>query len=154
MYQFRPLMAQDLSWLDHAASLGAWESMSPEQRMKVHPLAAAQQAAIQLRQLLSTPGVGGIAALQGPFPVGYVIVGIAPDSSTEEPTGHLLDLWVAPAHRRRGVGSRLLQLVEQWVASLGLRKMKLWSGLHNRPAIAFAQRHGYSPAGLIGVKDL
>lgn len=154
MYQFRPLCAQDLSWLDQAAAVGAWETLSPEQRVRVHPVLVAQQAAVQLRQMLATPGVGGVAALQGPYPVGYVIAGVAPDSSTEEPTGHLLDLWVTPTHRRRGVGSQLLQLAEQWVASLGLRKMKLWSGLHNRPAVAFAERHGYSPAGLIGVKDL
>jgi len=154
MFQFRPLCAQDLSWLDQAAALGAWETMSPEQRMRVHPVLAAQHAAVQLRQLLATPGVAGVAALQGPYPVGYVLVGVAPDSSTEEPTGHLLDLWVTPLHRRRGVGSQLLRLAEQWAASLGLRKMKLWSGLHNRPAVAFAERHGYSPAGLIGVKDL
>jgi hypothetical protein len=32
--------------------------------------------------------------------------------------------------------------------------VKLWTGLHNQAVVAFAEKHGFSPAGLIGVKDL
>ena len=66
----------------------------------------------------------------------------------------MIDLWVHPAHRRRGVGSALLAAAAAGVAALGLRKLKLWTGLHHRPVVEFALSRGFEPAGLIGVKDL
>lgn len=154
MYQFRLAHLLDLSWLDQAVAAGAWEALSPEERMVVHPVMAARQGQMQLRQMLSAPGSAALVALHGPRPVGYLVMGVGPDSSTEEPTVHLVDLWVAPAHRRRRVGSQLLRLVEQLAASQGLRKLKLWSGLHNQSVVSWAERNGFAPAGLIGVKDL
>jgi GNAT superfamily N-acetyltransferase len=154
MYQIRPGYAGDLPWLDEAVAAGTWESLSPEQRQKLLPGMAAQQARLQLRQVLSAPGSTLIVAQLNQQPVGYLLVAVVPDGSTEEPTALLLDLWVHPAHRRRRVGSGLLAAAERWVASLGVKKMKLWTGLHHRTVVDFAQRVGFAPAGLIGVKDL
>ncbi|MFZ5827735.1 MAG: GNAT family N-acetyltransferase [Bacillota bacterium] len=154
MYHYRLGQITDLPWLDQAVAAGAWESLAPEQRVLVSPAMAARQGQMQLRQVTSMPGSVLIVAQAGREPVGYVLISIAPDSSTDEPTAHVLDLWVVPHHRRRGVGTGLLSHAERWVSGQGLRKMKLWSGLHNQPAIAFAERHGFAPAGLIGIKDL
>lgn len=154
MYHYRFGQSTDLPWLDQAVAAGAWESLAPEQRMVVPPAVAARQGQTQLRQIVSAPGSALLLAQAGREPVGYMIVAIAPDTSTDEPTAHLIDLWVVPHHRRRGVGTGLLEQAERWVAGQGLRKLKLWSGLHNQPVIAFAEQHGFAPAGLIGVKDL
>lgn len=154
MYLYRFGHPSDLSWLDQAVAAGAWESLSPEQRMLVPPAVAARQGQMQLRQALSTPGSALLVAQSGRQPVGYGLVTIGPDSSTDEPTGHLIDLWVQPAHRRRRVGSGLMSHAERWVAGQGCRKMKLWSGLHNQAVVSLAEKQGYEPAGLIGVKDL
>lgn len=154
MYQIRPGYPGDLPWLDEAVGAATWESLAPEQRQKLLPGMAAQQARLQLRQVLSTPWSTLIVAQLLNQPVGYLLAAIAPDGSTEEPTALLLDLWVHPAHRRRRVGSGLLAAAEQWAVSRGVKKMKLWTGLHHRTVVDFAQRVGFSPAGLIGVKDL
>ncbi|MFZ5815070.1 MAG: GNAT family N-acetyltransferase [Bacillota bacterium] len=154
MYQYRFGQSSDLPWLDQAVAAGAWESMTPEQRMVVPPGLAAWQGRTQLRQVLGLPGTALLIATVGGQPVGYLLVAIAPDSSTDEPTGHLLDFWVVPQHRRRGVGSGLLVRAERWLAAQGLRKVKLWGGLHNQSLLAFAERRGFQPAGLIGIKDL
>lgn len=154
MYQFRLGHPLDLSWLDQAVAAGAWEALSPEERMAVHPVTAAGQGQRQLRQILSTPGSTALVAQHGPYPVGYLVMAVGPDSSTDEPTIHLFDLWVAPAHRRRKVATQLLNLAEQMAVGYGLRKLKLWSGLHNQPVVAWAERNGFTPAGLIGIKDL
>ncbi|MEW8977092.1 MAG: GNAT family N-acetyltransferase [Symbiobacterium sp.] len=154
MYQIRPGHAGDLAWLQPAAAAAFWESLSPEERTRVSPGLAAQRAALQCRQVLATPGSALLVAQQGLAPVGYLLLAVAPDGSTEEPTVLIIDLWVHPAHRRRGVASALLAAAERGAAGLGLRKIKLWTGLHHLPAMEFALRRGFVPAGLIGVKDL
>jgi len=104
--------------------------------------------------VLASPGSALFVAQYGAQPVGYLLLALARDGSTEEPTALLIDLWVHPAHRRRGVGSGLLAAAEAAVAALGLRKIKLWAGLHQRPAVEFALSRGFVPGGLIGVKEL
>lgn len=154
MYQYRFGHAADLTWLDLAVAAGAWESLTLEQRRLLPPAIAAQQGQSQLREVLGTPGSALLVALHGHQPVGYLLMAIGPDSSTEEPTVLLIDLWIHPQHRRRGVGSGLLQLGERFTASRGVRKLKLWTGVENEAVVAFARKHGFAPAGLIGVKDL
>ncbi|MBY6275725.1 GNAT family N-acetyltransferase [Symbiobacterium thermophilum] len=154
MYQYRHGHAGDLPWLLQAAAAAAWESLDPEERARVHPLEAAQRAALQCQQVLAAPGSVLLVAQHGAAPVGYLLLALAQDGSTEEPTALLIDLWVHPAHRRRGVGSALLAAAERGVAALGLRKIKLWTGLHHTPVVEFALSRGFVPAGLIGVKDL
>lgn len=154
MYQYRYGSPADLPWLDQAVAIGALESLSPEQRLAMPPAMAVGQNQAQLRQVLASPGSLLLIAQAGRQPVGYLLLGIAPDSSTEEPTAHLIDLWVDPPHRRRGVATALLHLGERWTAAQGLRKVKLWTGLHHQPVVAFVQKRGFAPAGLIGVKDL
>lgn len=154
MYQYRWGQPSDLLWLDQAVAAGAVESLSAEQQAAVHPMVPVQQAQMQLRQALLTPGTALLVAQSGGQPVGYLVMAMGPDSSTDEPTAYLMDLWIAPSHRRRGLASGLLKLGEQWVASQRIRKIKLWTGIHREPVLSFAQRHGFATAGLIGVKEL
>jgi len=154
MYQFRTGHPGDLPWLYEAVAAGAWESLDPQQRLRLPPATVAQRGRLQLRQVLSGPASALFVAQLNQQPVGYLLLAVAPDGSTEEPTVLLIDLWVHPLHRRRGVGSGLLATAERWMAAVRLRKVKLWTGLHNRPVIEFAVRRGFAPAGLIGVKDL
>jgi len=154
MYQYRHGHAGDLPWLIPAAAAAAWESLDPDERARSHPAMAVQRAAMQCHQVLAAPGSVLLVAQHGAQPVGYLVLALAKDGSTEEPTALLVDLWVHPAHRRRGVGSTLLAAAERGVAAMGLRKLKLWTGLHQQEAVAFARSRGFVPAGLIGVKDL
>lgn len=154
MYHYRQGHAGDLPWLVQAAAAAFWESLDPGERARVNPAWAAQRAAQQCHQVLSAPGSALLVAQYGAQPVGYLLLATALDGSTEEPTALLIDLWVHPAHRRRGVGSTLLAAAEQGAAALGLRKLKLWAGLHQQEALALAHSRGFVPAGLIGVKDL
>jgi len=51
-------------------------------------------------------------------------------------------LYVAPAHQRRGLGSRLLV-----TAKAGRDALALWTFESNQPAVAFYARHGFTPDG-------
>jgi [ribosomal protein S18]-alanine N-acetyltransferase len=75
-----------------------------------------------------------------------------------EDTAHLNLLAVAPAHRRRGVGRRLLQWLEQTALTAGTFVIGLELRSGNEPARAFYRALGYSELGAIrgyyqGVED-
>ena len=59
-----------------------------------------------------------------------------------------LGLMVAKDHRRRGVGSALMEAAEQWARSAGVRKLELHVFPHNEPAIALYDRLGYRREGV------
>ncbi|MEB3102141.1 GNAT family N-acetyltransferase [Ferviditalea candida] len=54
-------------------------------------------------------------------------------------------LMVHPEHLRKGVGGRLLQLVEE--AEPGISMFKVVTGSKNLPAIGLYTKHGYSAGG-------
>ncbi|MGA2419216.1 MAG: GNAT family N-acetyltransferase [Candidatus Acidiferrum sp.] len=70
---------------------------------------------------------------------------------TEEdpPRGHILTLDVAEAQRRLGIGSRLLSLSEQQLATRGVREIVIETSVRNAAGIAFWQRHGFSTVGIL-----
>ena len=154
MYSFRFVHPSDLPWLTQAAGYGSWESLSPEELRQAAWPTVASIAGQQVESTLTQPGGLGLVATAGYLPVGYILASPGPDSSTDEMTGHLVSLWVAPEHRRRGLGTALLSMAERWFLQQGIRKMKLLSGVHNRTAVRLAERAGYKPEGLIGIKPL
>jgi ribosomal protein S18 acetylase RimI-like enzyme len=154
MYWFRFWQQPDLPFLTQAATAGTWESMSLEERQAATPAQVSQIAAGQVAEVLRGPWGLGLVALYGLQPVGFMLGAVTPDSSTDEPTAHVLTVWVAPAHRRRGLARQLLTQAESVFAAQGLRKVKVWSGLHNPAAMQLARSLGYEPEGLIGMKSL
>lgn len=63
--------------------------------------------------------------------------------------GHIVTLDVAEAFRRRGVGSLLLNALENSVARHGAQAMILETAVNNDAAIALWKRHGYSHVGVL-----
>jgi GNAT superfamily N-acetyltransferase len=52
-------------------------------------------------------------------------------------------MWVAPAARRAGVGSGLIQACVEWGRVCGASTATLWATEVNREAVAFYERHGF-----------
>ncbi|HWI62270.1 MAG TPA: GNAT family N-acetyltransferase [Symbiobacteriaceae bacterium] len=154
MYAFRSVHPSDLAWLTRASIASAWETLSPEERQAAVPETVTQLAHQQTYGALQDPHAAAVVATVWSQPVGYALATITQDASTDEPTGILLSLWVDPAHRRRGLGKTLLNLAENLYLQRGLRKMKLIAGLNSPAAVQMAQRAGYAPEGLIGIKPL
>jgi GNAT superfamily N-acetyltransferase len=81
-----------------------------------------------------------IVAEEGGRPVGCARVGLFADSS--DPGLGFANLGVRIADRRRGAGSALLAVAEEYLAGLGVTTAYAWAG--DEPAAhAFAERHGY-----------
>lgn len=154
MYQIRTWQPADLPWLQWAAANATWESLSAEERAGVAPADVARTAAGQQVEALQASDSLTLVVQAANQPVGYATAVISPDSTTGEMNGLLVAVWVAPEHRRRGLGRTLQQLAEVWMANQGIRKAKLWTGLHNQAFHRMAVSCGYRPEGLIGMKAL
>jgi ribosomal-protein-alanine N-acetyltransferase len=64
-------------------------------------------------------------------------------SEENPPLAHIVTLDVAERHRRRGVGTALLQKLESNLVARGVRSILLETATENDAAVAFWQRHGY-----------
>ena len=60
---------------------------------------------------------------------------------------HLLSMWVAPTHRRLGVGRTLVEAIVSWACSQNVRTLQLLVTSNNDSAIEFYQRLGFSLTG-------
>lgn len=154
MFTYRMWQASDLPWLMQAAAVAAWESLSDAERAGAQATVVAQHAHQQVEQALSGTHGTAIIAQVGQQPVGFALIAMGPDTTTDEMHGYILSLWVAPQHRRKGAARQLQSLSEGLFAQMGLRKVKVVVDLHNRPWTGLAQRQGYLPEGLIGMKVL
>ena len=64
-----------------------------------------------------------------------------------QPAAQLTELYVAPAHRRKGAAAGLLALAEKACAALGAEGLTLLTGEDNRTARAFYESQGYRLSG-------
>ena len=55
--------------------------------------------------------------------------------------------WVAPSHRRRGVGRELLEAVVSWAREHGFSRLALWAPTANAAALAFYRQAGFKNTG-------
>ena len=63
----------------------------------------------------------------------------------DEQTAELKRIWTHPDYRRRGLGIKLLEVLEDEAAGHGYRKLFLVTGPMQPEAIAMYARHGYEP---------
>jgi len=59
----------------------------------------------------------------------------------------VVSMWVAPTHRRRGVGRLLINTIVTWARDRAIRTLKLMVTSNNDPAICFYQRLGFKATG-------
>lgn len=154
MIRVRAATARDLSLIGAWAPHSAWETLTPQERETMGSEEVISYAQGLLGMVVAAPqhSVVLIAEAAGQ-PVGYIVGAVGPDSATGEPNGFLLDVFVLPQVRRHGVGQTLQQAAERCFTAMGLRKVKMWSGVHNQAAVQLATRSGFKPEGLIGVKE-
>jgi ribosomal protein S18 acetylase RimI-like enzyme len=65
-------------------------------------------------------------------------------------TAQLLSMWVAPGHRRSGVGKDLVDAIAAWARSRAARTLRLMVTSHNPAAIDFYTRIGFTMTGRTG----
>jgi ribosomal-protein-alanine N-acetyltransferase len=70
-------------------------------------------------------------------------------SEADGALAHIITLDVAEAHRRRGVGSLLLNASEKNLSAQGVRTVFLETAVDNHAAVNFWSRHGYIKDGIL-----
>ena len=80
--------------------------------------------------------------------------GNATDQMTGDRIAHIFLLYVAPEHRRRGIATALIGLVETWAIGKGLRAIELQVFQANSSALNLYNQLGYQTQSLSVVKPL
>jgi GNAT superfamily N-acetyltransferase len=65
----------------------------------------------------------------------------------EPPGGHLLGMWVDPAHRGTGLAGRLIDHAAAWARERGAGELVLWVVDRNTAARRAYRRAGFQPTG-------
>jgi ribosomal protein S18 acetylase RimI-like enzyme len=86
--------------------------------------------------------------------VGCLWLGNAIDQATGERHAHIFLLYVAPEHRRRGIGAALVIRAENWARARGDRQIGLQVFLSNQPALNLYQKLGYQSHSVWMLKSL
>ncbi len=60
---------------------------------------------------------------------------------------HLLSMWVAPTHRRIGIGRSLVDVIVAWAGTQSVRVLQLLVTSNNDTAIRFYQQLGFEMTG-------
>jgi ribosomal protein S18 acetylase RimI-like enzyme len=89
--------------------------------------------------------VAMVVSQRPPRPAGLAVLG--PSFDGGQGVLGLYSVWVAPDVRGHGVGDALLRAVIGWATGSGATRIVLDVGDHNRSAIAFYARWGFTPTG-------
>lgn len=89
-----------------------------------------------------------------PSPVGCLWMGTAVDQVSGLRHAHIFLLYVAPEHRRRGLGRGLMAQAEAWAMERGDRQISLQVFHHNQAALGLYRNLGYLPQSVALVKPL
>ncbi len=87
-------------------------------------------------------------------PVACLWAGNAIDQITGDRIAHIFLLYVAPEHRRRGIATALISLVETWAIGKGLHAIGLQLFQTNSSALNLYNRLGYQTQSLSMAKPL
>ena len=98
-----------------------------------------------------------VERLAGETAVGFLAVGddavcglVAGFLDTTDPRkAGLVSMWVAPAHRRAGVGCSLVEAVLEWAAARGARTVRLMVTSANDGAMRFYEGLGFERTGVV-----
>ncbi|NEP43121.1 MAG: GNAT family N-acetyltransferase [Okeania sp. SIO2H7] len=87
-------------------------------------------------------------------PVGCLWAGNAFDQVGGDRQAHIFLLYVAPEHRRRGIGSTLVTIAENWGRERGDKQISLQVFTANKPAVNLYEKLGYQNRSVLMVKSL
>ncbi|HEX8860653.1 MAG TPA: GNAT family N-acetyltransferase [Actinomycetes bacterium] len=117
------------------ASTHAREAAAPERMWRERAAGGPE-----IVTLLATTGPEG----DGAAPAGMTTVRL---EGGRPPRGHLLGMWVDPAHRGQGVAGELIDAAANWARARGVTELVLWVVDGNTAALSAYRRAGFEPTG-------
>jgi [ribosomal protein S18]-alanine N-acetyltransferase len=96
-----------------------------------------------LHYYLSLPGADCLVTEEGKQLAGFIL------AEDHPPLGHIITLDVAEKFRKRGVGTMLLQEMEEHFVFRGVESVLLETSVENKSGIAFWEKHGYRTEAVV-----
>lgn len=97
-----------------------------------------------LRKFLASPDLGQAWVFyEGETPVGYIVLTFGYSFEYHGRDSFIDELYVEPQFRRKGIGSRAMQFVEERACELGVNAIHLEVDHGNEPAEELYRRAGY-----------
>jgi ribosomal protein S18 acetylase RimI-like enzyme len=87
-------------------------------------------------------------------PIGYVSIGENSNPAVGLPLGAVLDFWVEPEHRNKGVGGMLLDYAIDQIRIRGYTHASILVSASNKTAIGVYERRGFHPDRISMTKQL
>jgi len=114
-----------------------------------------------LAEAMTKPTALVLVALDGPSVVGYALcmINTLPPVFAKREYGFISDLAVAPAYRKRGIGTALMEKTVDWFLAQGIDRVELRVAAFNEIGISFwrssgFEEHVYVMDRMIGPKKL
>ena len=139
------------------------DALQAREAVAIRPIAAQELPAIERdlprypgkhRERLAAQASGDclyLIAWDGPHAIGHLNLRLAgrklPDRARDARAAHVEDLRVAPAHRRRGVATKLIERAEAEAAERRFDAIGLGVDVGNVPARRLYAREGYEESG-------
>jgi GNAT superfamily N-acetyltransferase len=155
-FLLRPALEEEMEWVLEGMIDCAIETMPAQERPSAHRGTLRSVAELNLQRF----GEGEERAsemflLQGPEgPAGFLWMSTIQDSNTGEITGFILDIYIVPAYRCRGLGGFLMTAAESWTRAKGLKKVFLNVGFENEKGRRLYDRLGYRIATMWMSKEI
>ncbi len=145
-YRLRPARKSDEPMIWKATMETAWADVPEDEKPTLDLRAFERRFTEYVREFVEgRRGERFVAEDEAGRVVGYMILGEFTPIVSPHAIGFVYDIWVAPDHRRAGVGRFLLAEAGRWARAKGYGKLKLEVGAGNAPAQALYRAAGFLP---------
>jgi len=83
----------------------------------------------------------------GVDPLGFAMLTLEREKCFEPRRGHLLAIGVLPKQQRKGIGTALLEHMEEIARKYSVEEMLLWTAVDNQQALSFFHNAGFHIVG-------
>lgn len=153
MLAIRPYRVEDLPAVVARSVRSAWDQLVERERPLAQVPAVSRQLADMYQAVLAAPGslllLAEAPGLPAAGPAGHVLLFPQANPFTGVREMVVMDIWVHPLLRRRGVGSALLRDAERHARGAGARGLVAQIALHNHASQALFRRMGYRPERVV-----
>ena len=105
-----------------------------------------------LRMIIERPSAAGWVAECGGQVVGMVTAQTVVSTAEGGESVWIEDVIVRTGWRRKGIGRKLVQAVEQWCAGRGVTRMQLLADGANEAACEFYPKRGWTRTGMVAFR--
>ncbi len=147
----------DLPFVRHGLSETNWQDISMDQKKFLNRAECDRRIFEDFDRYMKTERFKFkvfTAVSEDGVPVGYVSVGENANPAVGLALGAVLDFWVAPEFRGKGVGSMLLDHSLECISSKGYSHASILVSASNQRAVSMYERRGFYRDRIMMVKPL